>query len=228
MPIEGGKNILRKILVAVFVCCLVAASASSLYAAPTFGQAFTGAAVGSQLGNGPYTLGWSFDVASPITVTALAVYHDNGVGLLENHSVGIWDSLGNLVVSTVIIPGDPNVLDQLGFQEWVTFGVNPTQLLPGTYTIGATWNNLLDPLIFPGTLAGEGITNVNGPSVVFLQNEYIAGGFAEPINTTGDPNSYFGPNFVYGSSTTPEPGTLVLLGSGLLGAVAVTRRKLNM
>jgi len=64
---------------------------------------------------------------------------------------------------------------------------------------------------------------------VFLQNEYIAGGFADPINTTGDLNSYFGPNFVYTSSTTtPEPGTLMLLGSGLLGAFGVLRRKLNV
>jgi hypothetical protein len=218
---------MRRVLLVVFVCGLMSAVTPSLQAAP-FGQAFTGAATGSQLGNGPFTLGWSFDVTSAITVNGLAVYHDNGVGLLENHDVGIWDALGNLVVSMTVVPGDPCLTDQLGFQEWCTVGVS-AKLAPGTYTIGATWNNLLDPLIFPGTLAGEGIANVNGPGVVFLQNGYIAGGvLTDPTNTTGDTMSYFGPNFTYTSSSTPEPGTLMLLGSGLLGAVGVLRRKLNV
>jgi hypothetical protein len=226
-PGNKGGDPLRKILLVVFVCGLIAAFAPTLQAAP-FGQAFTGAATGSQLGNGPFTIGWSFNVTGLITVNGLAVYHDNGVGLLENHDVGIWDAFGNLVVSATVLQGDPCLVDQLGFQEWCTVGVK-ANLAPGTYTIGAVWNNLLDPLIFPGTLAGEGIANVNGPSVVFLQNEFVAGGvLTDPTNTTGDLMSYFGPNFTYSTSSTPEPGTLMLLGSGLLGAVGVLRRKLDV
>jgi hypothetical protein len=223
---EGMEDTLRKTLLIVLVCGLVAACAPYLQATP-YGQAFTGAALGSQLGNGPFTLGWSFDVSGSITVTGLAVYHDNGVGLLENHDVGIWDAVGNLIVSATVVPADPCLLDQLGAQEWCTVGVRAT-LGPGTYTIGAVWNSLLDNMIFPGTLAGEGIANVNGPNVFFIQNEFIAGGvLTDPINTTGDTMSYFGPNFSYAPSV-PEPGTLVLLGSGLLGAVGVIRRKLSL
>jgi hypothetical protein len=218
---------LRKILLVVFVCGLMASFTPSLQAEP-FGQAFTGAATGSTLGNGPYTLGWSFDVTNPITVTGLAVFHDNGVGLLENHDVGIWNAAGMLIVSATVIPADPCLADQLGFQEWCVVGVRAS-LAPGTYTIGATWNNLLDPLIFPGTLAGEGIANVNGAGVMLLQDEFIAGGvLTDPTNTTGDTMSYFGPNFTYSTSTVPEPGTLIMLGSGALGLASVLRRKINL
>ena len=136
---KGGY--VRRILLAVFVCGLLAAFAPSLQATP-FGQAFTGASVGSQLVNDR-----SFDVSAPIAVTGLAVYHDNGVGLLESHDVGIWDAVGNLIVSATVIPADPCVADQLGAQTWCLVGVS-AHLGPGTYTIGAVWNSFLDNMIW--------------------------------------------------------------------------------
>jgi len=221
------EDALRKILLVVFMCGVMAAFAPSLQA-DNFGQAFTGAATGATLGDGPFTLGWSFTVTNPITVTNLAVYHDNGVGLLESHDVGIWNATGGLVVSATVIPADPCVADQGGFQQWCIVSVS-AKLAPGTYTIGAVWNNLLDPMIFPGTLSGEGIANVNGPSIVLLQNEFVFGGtLTDPTNTTGDTMSYFGPNFAYSTSAVPEPGTLIMLGTGVLGLAGVLRRKINL
>ena len=64
--------------------------------------------------------------------------------------------------------------------------------------------------------------------MTFIQNSYIAGGtLTDPTNHVDTECAYFGPNFLIGSST-PEPGTLALLGSGLLGAVGVIRRKFNL
>ena len=212
---------MKKTVLLFSLCCLMVAFAPSLQA-DTFGQAFNAAYVGQTLANGPYTLGWSFNVTSTITVTDLAVYHVNGAALLESHEVGIWNAAGGLVVSAFVPAGPCGELDQVGLQEWCDVAARAV-LTPGTYTIGATWNSGLDPMIFPGQVG-----NVNGPNVAFIQNEFIAGGFAEPINTTGDLNSYFGPNFEYGSTTTPEPGTMIMFGTGVIGLAGVIRRKLSL
>ena len=63
------EDALRKILLVVFVCGLVAAFAPSLQAAP-FGQAFTGAALGSQAGGrgvwlSPDHRGYGLDTLAP-------------------------------------------------------------------------------------------------------------------------------------------------------------------
>ena len=180
---------------------------------------------GGQLANGPYTVGWSFVVTSPVFVTDLAVFNPGGAALLESHTVGIWNSAGTLVDSAVIPAGNVATLESNDFfanpQTWRDVYA-PAFLPAGTYTIGATWNNFLDPMIFDGMLA-PGDMHVDSP-IVFLQNEYIDGGFAEPINTTGDTRSYFGPNF----EMTPEPGTLIMLGTGVLGLAGVLRRKINL
>src|SRR5690242_3019532 len=96
---------MKKALMVVFVCGLLAAFTPSLYAqGDVFAQFFNGAAVGSQLSNGPFTLGWSFQVTNPngIFVTDLAVFSQGGAALLEDHQVGIWDAAGNLLDAGVV------------------------------------------------------------------------------------------------------------------------------
>ena len=194
----------------------VTCGAVSLLAAPIPAVTFSNL-TGQTLGNGPFTLGWEFTVSQAITVNALGVFDDSQNGLAASHDVGIWNNAGVLQGSIASV--------QSGFyvNQFVYNNVTSFTLAPGTYEIGALWLDGADNNTFPGDVGALG----TGAGITFVQSSYISGGtLADPTNTAGTQPAYFGPNFLY--TATPEPGTLVLLGSGLLGAVGVIRRKLKV
>lgn len=206
----------------------LAAVTPQAYAASTLALDFSNT-TGEGLANGPFTLGWSFSVGrTALSVTDLLVFDSSGDGLGEAHAVGIWDSLGNLVVSGVVGSGTTNPLVVGVGAGWRDVAVAPTLLAAGqVYTIGAVWLDGVDPMLFDS----DGINNFTTQGITFLSNNYISGGsLANPTSSNSSAPAFFGPTFeATAANATPEPGSLMLFGGGLaaLGFAKLRRMRRN-
>lgn len=180
---------------------------------------------GTQLGNGPFTLGSVFTTNSAITVTSLGVFDDSQDGLGESHEVGLWDGVGNLLASTTVQSGTVDPLTA----QFRYASIAPVTLASGeTYTIGAVWNNNIDSLL--GSGLGDPTGFSTDPAISFVDSQYVLGGLLADPNTSGGGTGYFGPNFQFTTANAvPELGTGAslagLLCAGSLSLWARGRRK---
>ncbi len=172
---------------------------------------------GLTLANGPYTLGWAFTVNSDISVKALGVFDSDQDGLAERHQVGLWNSGGTLLASTIVGAGTADPLtNQFRYSTIAALALNAGE----TYTIGALWNNNLDGLIFPGDAAGFS----TAAELSFIDNRYQSGvTLANPTSSASAQPSYYGPNFLFDATgNVPEPASLLLVGLAI-AAMGVAR-----
>lgn len=197
----------------------LAFSATSLLAAPitpaiTFGS-FTSAEVSA-----PFTLGYEFKLSNSYQINALGYYNDgNGA----SHQVGIWDTAGNLLVSTTVTGTDP------GQNDFLWESISSVTLGPGTYVIGGQDEESGAIPGLPGAIKGVATL----PGFTWIQDRfYGAAGFNFPAFSTGGTfgtDQLLAVNFSATPaplvSTTPEPSSLLLMGSGLLGFAGLLRRK---
>lgn len=170
-------------------------------------------------GAGPQTYGnytWSSTNASN---QGGSVYgYTGGYGYLAN---GFWDgALGPMagvndsfdvyhVTDTMTFAFASPVAWVGGFFNYVPGGSTPT-----TLAVWDTSNNLIES--YDLTFLTGGGTN-SGEWIRFVEST--------PIGSFTMTGNYVG---VTGQSVTPEPGTLVMFGSGLLGLVGFARRKFNV
>ena len=205
---------MRFFKLSVFVALLVVALGSFAFAG-TLGVDFT--SVGSQNSGSVWSLGYQFVANTNATVTGLGTFDYAQDGFAQDQQVGLWDSSGTLLASVYVSNGDP----LQGF--WRFHNIAGVTLVAGdTYYVASQ--------------GGEGYTFSTGgftvaPEITFVQDafHYNANSNNNPLafpDQTDHLQGFFGGNIEFG--TTPEPGTLMLLGTGLLGAVGAIRRKINL
>jgi hypothetical protein len=94
---------MKKVHVLSFTVCMTFMANASVI---TFNPATGGTAA-----NGDQTVGWQFNVLSPLTATGLEWYDAAGTGLNTAHTVGIWSPAGTLLTSILIPVGVAAPLD---------------------------------------------------------------------------------------------------------------------
>jgi len=175
---------------------------------------------GPSLGNGPFTLGWKFSLNSAVSVTGLGVFDSNLDGLADSHDVGIFDSVGNLLVSATVASGTANPLI-----HQFRYASASVLLTPGTlYDIGTVWGNDAD-----GFLCGDPLTTdfATDPSINYWTGAYVFGGsLSAPWNFFNQGNPvYFGPNFTFTSVPEIDPAGMGSIAALVSGALCLLERR---
>ena len=93
--------------------------------------------------------------------------------------------------------------------------------------LGCLYGNGGGPYAFtnPGTVLTE-----TDPGFPFVQNDFVPSGvnISYLWSAGWTPASFNGEVFTFTGSSVPEPGTLALFGSGVLGLAGLFRRKMNL
>ena len=182
--------------------------AARLIAGPVINPEVTYTSIGTENDSRAFTLGYEFTLSSSVTINALGYWDDDRT---NDHAVGIWDSVGNLLVLTTVLGGSDPVQD--GFR-WD--GISDFVLGPGTYVIGGQFlGNGDDFPAFANGIASQ-------PGYTYVEDLQLLGsGLNFPTDAVGG----YGDNGILAADfsttdgvTTPEPGgaSYLLLSAALL------------
>lgn len=189
--------LMTMVLIVGLAASAVAASAPAI----TFDEA-----TGVSGNNNNQTVGWQFDVLTPVWVTGLGWFDQGANGLGTAHTVGIWAPNGTLLTSVLVPAGTAAPLDG----QYRVADI-PDILLPvGTgYIIGGENFSTSDDRLVANAV------QVVDPRIHYVDATYslIGSGFVEPTHVSIANTGFEGPMAVL----VPEPATVLLLATGLVG-----------
>lgn len=174
-------------------------------------------ATGSNGANQNQNVGWQFNVVTSLTVTGLGWFDEGQNGLGISHEVGIWNSSGTLLTSAVVPAGTVAVLDG----QFRMVPITPIVLAVGTgYIVGG-----LNTSASGDRLAFD-VTQVVDARITFVDATFseLTATFGRPTQFSVATTGFYGPMFAAGGTVVPEPGSLLMLLSGI-GIVAAGRSR---
>lgn len=212
---------MRKIMVALLLTLLLGAVAAQagnvIY---PIGQASTnGFSNGGFVGPSPR--GWDFVISQPITVVQLGVNAGDSIP----STLTLWDVTTHSILTQTVANS------QAFTWQFATLNT-PVFLTPGDTFSVIGWADT-NPSGVPWYIFNNTPPSAFNPvgTVTYLNTRFDnnIGPNAFPAGVLGSPEQYGVTDIGYTfGTTTPEPGTFLMLGSGILGLAGVVRRKLML
>jgi PEP-CTERM motif len=170
--------------------------------------------------------GWEFHIDKPITIGAIGLWDEGKLPLQIAHEIGLWTSDQTLlqvaiVDNTISTP----VPSAFAGGQWLFTSISPLQLQPGDYVLGAVWGDPIlgaDPFRINTNAVTSGVSYTAACAVFQLPSPELV--FPDCGGGSLTDASFFGPNLAV---VVPEPGSIALLGCGILTAAGALRRRLS-
>ena len=177
---------------------------------------------GSTFTNPPFTIGWAFDVTTPVRATALGLWDEGGNGLNAAHDVALWTGGGALLAQTSVpadLGADLKVASAVSAGQWLFETISPVTLDPGHYVIGSVSDGDEFRSIQSSITLNPALANFDsgkfevGDTLQFPDLDEADFGVFDEF-------SLFGPNLLVEPipvTPVPVPAPLALVGLGLIG-----------